>query len=95
MTAAIFWAVLLLAQTAIAQPQCDRRDSVLDLLAQRYAEAPVAAGVTAQGSLIEVLTDAKGGTWTIIVTSPRGVSCVVFSGEGWRRLEQIAQDPHA
>ncbi|MFQ5776195.1 MAG: hypothetical protein ACE5GS_16880 [Kiloniellaceae bacterium] len=52
-------------------------------------------GVTAEGSLVEVLADATGGTWTIIVTSPEGVSCLILSGEGWRRLEQIAKEPEA
>ena len=83
------------AQTATAQPQCNDRKQVLDLLAQKYKEAPVASGVTNNGGLVEVLTDTKGGTWTIIVTTPQGVSCLVAAGEGWREMEQIALDPEA
>ncbi len=84
-----------LAQNAAAQPQCNDRKQVLDLLAEKYKEAPVAAGVTNNGGLVEVLTDAKGGTWTIIVTTPQGVSCLVAAGEGWRKMDQIALDPAA
>ena len=51
--------------------------------------------MTSEGSLVEVLTDAKGGTWTIIVTSPEGMSCLVLSGEGWQAKLQIAQEPEA
>jgi hypothetical protein len=83
------------AQTAQGRPQCNDRKQVLDLLAQKYKEAPVASGVTNNGGLVEVLTDAKGGTWTIIVTTPQGVSCLVAAGEGWRKMEQIALDPEA
>jgi len=85
----------LLTTTAAAQPQCNDRKQILDLLAKKYQEAPVASGVTNNGGLVEVLTNAKGGTWTIIVTTPQGVSCLVAAGEGWRAMEQIAADPEA
>ncbi len=85
----------LVASTAMAQPQCNERENVLELLAKKYQETPIAAGVTNTGGLVEVLTDTKGGTWTIIVTTPRGMSCLVAAGEGWRNMEQIALDPEA
>ena len=85
----------LLSSAAAAQSQCNDRAKVIDLLAQKYKEAPVASGVTNNGGLVEVLTDHKGGTWTIIVTTPQGVSCLVAAGEGWRAMEQIALDPEA
>lgn len=77
------------------QPQCNERDNVLELLAKKYKETPIAAGVTTTGGLVEVLSDGHGGTWTIIVTSPKGVSCLVAAGEGWRTMEQMALDPEA
>lgn len=85
----------LVASAAAAQPQCNERDQVLELLAKKYKEAPVAAGVTNTGGLVEVLTDGTGGTWTIIVTTPQGVSCLVAAGEGWRTMEQVAVEPEA
>lgn len=86
----------LSSTASAAQPQCNDRKQVIDLLAQKYKEAPVAAGVTNNGGLVEVLTDGKGGTWTIIVTTPEGVSCLVAAGEGWRHnMEQLALDPEA
>ena len=87
----------LIASTAMAQaqPQCNNRDNVLALLAKKYKETPIAAGVTNTGGLVEVLTDIRSGTWTIIVTTPQGVSCLVAAGEGWRNMEQIALEPEA
>jgi hypothetical protein len=86
----------LVASTASAQSQqCNERDRVLELLAKKYKESPVAAGVTNTGGLVEVLTDGKGGTWTIIVTTPQGMSCLVAAGEGWRSMEQLATEPEA
>ena len=80
---------------AVAQPQCDQRDSVLQILQQKYKEAPVALGVTHNGGLVEVLSTGNGTTWSIIVTTPQGMSCLVAAGEGWRAMEQVAVDPEA
>ncbi len=87
----------LITSTAMAQaqPQCNARDNVLALLAKKYQETPIAAGVTNTGGLVEVLTDIKSSTWTIIVTTPQGMSCLVAAGEGWRNMEQISLEPEA
>ena len=74
----------MLAGPAAAQPVCRERGEVVEHLARKYQEAPVAMGVTSGGKLVEVLTDHKGDTWTIIVTTPQGMSCLVATGEGWR-----------
>lgn len=76
-----------------AQPQCDQRDSVLRILQQKYKEAPVAVGVTHNGGLVEVLSTGTGKTWSIIVTTPQGMSCLVAAGEGWRAMEPVNLDP--
>jgi hypothetical protein len=89
------FALIASAAMAQTQPQCNERDNVLALLAKKYKETPIAAGVTNTGGLVEVLTDIKSGTWTIIVTTPQGMSCLVAAGEGWRNMEQIAMEPEA
>jgi len=86
---------LLGARPAAAEPmpQCAARDAVIDRLASKYDEHPVSIGVTATGSLLEILASAAG-TWTIIVTVPGGPTCLVSSGEGWHNAPiQLAQDP--
>lgn len=72
-----------------ATAACQQRDDVLKHLAGKYSEAPVAVGVTNTGGLVEVLSSGEEGTWTIIVTSPTGLSCLMAAGEGWRPLEQM------
>jgi hypothetical protein len=87
---------LFFASAAVAQrPQCNTRDTVLELLSQKYSEAPVAIGVANNGGLIEVLTSSEGVTFTIIITSPKGVSCLVAAGEGWRMYEAQGREPEA
>jgi len=86
----------LTAQPAAAQaPQCGAREALLDRLSSKYEEEPVGIGVTATGSLLEVLAS-PSGTWTIIVTVPGGPTCLVSAGEGWRNAPvQLAKDPAA
>ena len=86
---------LITAPGAVAAPQCDQRDRMAQVLQEKYKETPVALGVTAQGALVEVLTTAGGTTWSIIVTTPEGLSCLVAAGEGWRTKTQVAQGPEA
>jgi hypothetical protein len=89
-------ALVLVSASAFGAPQCNDRDTVLELLAQKYSEAPVAVGVANNGGLVEVLSTGDGQTWSIIVTSPKGMSCLVAAGEGWRVFqEQVAHDPEA
>ena len=64
--------------------KCVDRDVALENLAKKYSEAPVAGGITSTGGLVELLTTRGGSTWTIIVTTPQGMSCLVTAGEGWR-----------
>jgi hypothetical protein len=51
--------------------------------------------VTHNGGLVEVLSTGNGTTWSIIVTTPTGMSCLVAAGEGWRVKEQVALEPEA
>ena len=71
---------------------CRARDGLLSQLESKYGEVPVAIGV-ADGALIELLTAKDGMTWTIILTSPRGRSCLIASGEGWRPLVPAPSGP--
>jgi hypothetical protein len=89
-------ALVLVSASALAAPQCNTRETVLDLLSEKYSEAPIAVGVANNGGLVEVLSTGDGETWSIIITSPKGMSCLVAAGEGWRMFEgQLALEPEA
>ena len=89
-----YLAAALIPTSAAAQQLCDQRGKVLTQLERKYGEVPVAIGV-ADGSLVELLTTKDGMTWTIILTSPQGLSCLIASGEGWRPLERAESEPQA
>lgn len=87
--------IAALPAAAQAPQQCAAREAVLEKLSSSYHEEPVSIGVTATGSLLEVLASPEG-SWTIIITVPGGPTCLVSSGEGWRGAPvQIAEDPQA
>ncbi len=91
-------AFAFVSTSAAAQTQqCDQRQKVIGHLAKKYQETPIAAGVTGAGGLVEVLSTGDGDTWTIIVSNPNGVSCLVAAGEGWRAIRFVdsAMDPQA
>ncbi len=90
-----FGALSLKPNPAAAQglpSACAARDALLSQLENNYGEVPVAIGV-ADGKLVELLTAKDGITWTIILTSPKGVSCLIASGDGWRPLAPIPTGP--
>ncbi len=73
---------------------CGERDKFLSHLGQNHKETPSAMGVTASGRVIEVLTSSDG-TWTIIMTHPNGMTCMVAAGQAWENVEQLALGPAA
>jgi hypothetical protein len=77
-------ALFLVSSAAMAQVPCGQRDKIVEWFAVKYKEAPIATGVSSNGRLIEVLSTHDGETWTLIVTSPDGNSCMIASGQGWR-----------
>ncbi len=68
---------------------------MLEWLAANFREAPVALGVTGGGDLVEVMASQDGQTWTIVVTSARGRSCLLAAGEGWRVARPRSGEPKA
>ena len=74
----------LVSSAAMAQVPCGQRDKIVESFAVNFKEAPIATGVSSNGRLIEVLSTQDGDTWTLIITSPDGNSCMIASGQGWR-----------
>lgn len=84
-----------LAPAARAQSACATHAGMIDHLMQTYAEARVAIAFSGAGRLVEVFTSSDGGTWTIVITTPQGLSGILIAGETWDDRRQIAEDPQA
>ncbi len=67
---------------------CLPRADMLQRLAEKYEEAPVAAGLTSTNNImVEILTTGDGGSWSLIITNIHGKSCMIANGYGWRSLD--------
>ena len=83
------------AQSAPDRGLCKNRGDVVEMLGKEYAEKRITMGLAGDGNLIEVFSASDGETWTIVVTTPGGVSCLVAAGRGWIRTDARPEDPGA
>jgi hypothetical protein len=75
---------LLLTTPATAQQRvCAPTAQMIERLDKGFGERLSAAGLGANGSMVAVYSNPESGSWTITVTTPDKVSCVVSSGEGF------------
>jgi len=77
----------VIAPAALAQPVCGSRQSISESLKKSYTEAPISMGLTSGGGVIEVFSSPKG-TWTLVITQPNGMSCLIAAGQDWETLPQ-------
>lgn len=83
---------LTLAMTysaAAAGPICGERNEIVGDLKSGYDETARSIALSNDGNLLEIFVSSEG-TWTALLTTPTGVSCVVGSGEAW---EHVAKAP--
>ena len=85
LAAAAIASLTLIATTppVAAQSMCLPTRDVADRLKQSFGEVPSAAGLTEDGNLLQVYASAEGQSWTLVLTTPSGVSCVLAAGEFW------------
>lgn len=79
-------AALIPAPDALANPQCGPRDRIVALLADRYSETRRAIGLAGPNLVMEVYAAEDSRSWTITVTSPDGVTCLIASGQGFEAV---------
>jgi len=73
---------------------CALRASVLAGMAKKYSEVPSGIGLAANGSVVEHLL-APDGSWTIIMTMPGRLTCIVATGDRWetRTVRSVGEQP--
>lgn len=84
------FAVALMAAPSVAQPSgnCATRDRVVTRLAEGYGETRQSIGLGANNSIVEVFASSETGTWTITVTTPAGLTCLVASGQAFEAISE-------
>ena len=75
------------AQQVFARPgTCALRTDVTERLAATYGETRKGIGIARQGAVMEIYASDETGSWTIIVTLPDGMACLVASGQSYEAL---------
>lgn len=67
-----------------AQQFCAARDTITKKLVSGYGERYTGGGLRNASSIFEIWMSEEKGTWTILMTTPDGRSCVMASGTDWR-----------
>jgi hypothetical protein len=73
--------------------RCHDRSMIVAQLAEKYGEAQIAAGLHSNGNLIEVYSSEEKDTWTVISSTPDGMSCIVAAGKGWQQKPVLPGSP--
>lgn len=99
MVALIVGVLLTMTTPSLAQMQqrvpCGDRNAILEHLKDGYSEGIRHMGLDAQGRVLEVVTSSSG-TWTMLVSTPGGLTCLIASGIAWEDIpDQVAEDPSA
>lgn len=67
--------------------ECGNHDRVVALLGSKYKEFRHSIGLVSDRGIMEFFSSNETGTWTMLLTNPRGVACIVASGEAFHRVK--------
>ncbi len=84
---AVMWFALMFflgASQAQAQMACGTRDSIVEKLGEKYGEVRRGGGMAGAQAIVELYTSEETGSWTILQTTPNGMTCLVATGELWQ-----------
>ncbi|WP_425044882.1 hypothetical protein [Primorskyibacter sp. S87] len=71
---------------------CATRDSLVEQLEKKYSETLTVGGLqqtTSSQSVVEVWSSEKTGTFTVLLTRPNGISCVVAAGTDFFKAKAV------
>ena len=79
---------VFLTVTPAMAANCAKRELVVDRLETHYDERPTAAGLQTMSdkqTLVEVWSSEETGTFTVMLTLPDGMTCIVATGTDWHQ----------
>ena len=88
-TALVIGATLIVPMTASAQTLCGPRNGLITKLEKMYDESRAGIGVLGDSAVFEIWTSTKTGSWTMLVTRPDGVACIMAAGRDWQTLQDL------
>ena len=70
---------------AQAASVCGSRADFIKALNEKFEEQGKALAIAGQNNLLEIYTS-EAGTWTILMTSPEGKTCIIAAGNSWEDI---------
>jgi hypothetical protein len=90
-------AIGLLAATPHAEAEnrqpCAERTQVIRKLEERFGETLRSLGLQRNDGVVEIYSSETTGTWTILMTRPDGMSCLLAAGQLWEQDVQPVSKP--
>ncbi len=85
------------AAPALGQTVCLGRDEMLRQLRSDFGERPLWQGQGGQPAddsptIVEILVNPDGSSWTILYSLPNGVSCLMATGGRWNAPSAAPSD---
>ncbi len=80
--------IMALAAQQVQAQSCAPREDIIQRLAETYGETRRGIGIARQGSVMEVYASDSSGSWTITVTLPDGVTCLIASGQAYEDVTE-------
>jgi hypothetical protein len=80
----------LTSAPAEAQSVCGEHSKLLSALADKFDEMPQAFGLAGEQALVELLVS-KTGSWTMVMTRPSGMTCILATGQSWDQYPDKAK----
>ena len=91
LTSALLFGMVATGPPAAAMP-CAPRADLVDRLTAQFDETLTATGLQNARSLIEVWASLDGRSFTILISHPNGISCVVSAGKNWTTIAPTQDD---
>lgn len=83
-TAALVFGMSATAPPAEAQPaKCAPRDVIVKSLQNNHGETPQGVGLAGPLAAFELWISGTTGSWTMLLTRPNKISCVIATGSNW------------
>lgn len=65
---------------------CMKHDQLVDFLAERYGEHPLAMGFVSPQLMMEMFVS-EAGTWSVVLTNTQGIACINAAGSAWENVK--------
>jgi hypothetical protein len=76
--------IALPAAPAGAQMVCGKRADIVRQLGEKYGETRHSMGLAQGRGVVELYASEETGSWTILMTSPQGIACMMAAGQSFQ-----------